>query len=61
MRWRRRDTVRPAGLVEAAWAIVDPLISQHRPFQPIQDEPGTWGPKEANRLVADIGGWNTPE
>jgi glucose-6-phosphate 1-dehydrogenase len=45
-------------VVEAAWAIVDPLIAgeSHRP---IEYEPGSWGPKEADALVAGIGGWNT--
>jgi glucose-6-phosphate 1-dehydrogenase len=45
--------------VEAAWAIVDPVI--HGPSELHEYEPGTWGPKEADRLVADVGGWNTPE
>ena len=45
--------------VEAAWAIVDPLIAPP-PEAPIEYQPGSWGPAEANRLVADIGGWNTP-
>lgn len=46
-------------VVEAAWAIVDPLIS--RPAEaPVEYEPGGWGPPEAERLAADVGGWNTP-
>jgi glucose-6-phosphate 1-dehydrogenase len=45
-------------VVEAAWAIVDPVI--HGPSPMYQYEPGTWGPKEADALVADVGGWNTP-
>jgi glucose-6-phosphate 1-dehydrogenase len=45
-------------VVEAAWAIVDPLI--HFPSAMYEYEPGTWGPPQADRLVADIGGWNTP-
>ena len=45
--------------VEAAWAIVDPLIRDPQP--PYEYEPGSWGPPEADRLVADVGGWNTPE
>ena len=45
-------------VVEAAWAIVDPVI--HGP-SPIYDyEPGSWGPKEADALTAEVGGWNTP-
>jgi glucose-6-phosphate 1-dehydrogenase len=23
-------------------------------------EPGTWGPKEADALVAEVGGWHNP-
>jgi glucose-6-phosphate 1-dehydrogenase len=45
-------------VVEAAWAIVDPLI--HVPGAMYEYEPGTWGPPQADRLVADVGGWNTP-
>jgi glucose-6-phosphate 1-dehydrogenase len=45
-------------VVEAAWAIVDPVI--HGPSDMYDYEPGTWGPKEADRLAADVGGWNTP-
>ena len=45
-------------VVEAAWAIVDPVI--HGPSPLYDYEPGTWGPPEADRLVADVGGWNTP-
>ena len=46
-------------VVEAAWAIVDPLL--HLPPTGLHIyEPGTWGPAEADRLAADVGGWNTP-
>ena len=46
-------------VVENAWTIVDPLISSKS--QPIHEyTQGSWGPAEANRLVADVGGWNTP-
>ena len=46
-------------VVEAAWAIVDPVI--HGPSPMYEYEPGTWGPPEADRLVAEVGGWNTPQ
>jgi glucose-6-phosphate 1-dehydrogenase len=46
-------------VVEAAWAIVDPVI--HGPSPMYEYEPGSWGPPQADRLVADVGGWNTPE
>jgi glucose-6-phosphate 1-dehydrogenase len=46
-------------VVEAAWAIVDPLIKNPGPL--FEYEPGTWGPSQADRLVAEVGGWNTPQ
>ena len=46
-------------VVEAAWAIVDPLIRNPGPV--FEYEPGSWGPTQADRLVADVGGWNTPQ
>jgi glucose-6-phosphate 1-dehydrogenase len=45
-------------LVEAAWAIVDPVIDA--PGAPIEYEPGSWGPAEADALAAEVGGWNAP-
>ena len=45
-------------VVEAAWAIVDPII--HGPSPMFEYEPGTWGPAEADQLTAEVGGWNTP-
>src|SRR5262249_6578338 len=44
-------------VVEAAWAIVDPVIHGPSPMYPY--ECGTWGPKEADKLVEGVGGWNT--
>jgi glucose-6-phosphate 1-dehydrogenase len=46
-------------VVEAAWAIVNPLV--HNPGSLFEYEPATWGPPQADRLVADVGGWNTPQ
>src|SRR5262249_8580246 len=46
-------------VVEAAWAIVDPVI--HGPSPMYDYDPGTWGPPEADRLVDSVGGWNTPQ
>jgi glucose-6-phosphate 1-dehydrogenase len=46
-------------VVEAAWAVVDPILDNATPLHPY--EPGTWGPAEAERLAADIGGWREPE
>ena len=45
-------------VVEAAWAIVDPILHGPSPMFPY--DPGTWGPAESDRLVTDVGGWNTP-
>jgi glucose-6-phosphate 1-dehydrogenase len=46
-------------VVEAAWEIVDPLL--HARSELFEYEPGSWGPPQADRLVAPIGGWNTPQ
>ena len=46
-------------IVEAAWALVDPLMQNPGPM--FEYEPGSWGPPQADRLVADVGGWNTSE
>jgi glucose-6-phosphate 1-dehydrogenase len=46
-------------VVEAAWAIVEPVI--HEPLPIHSYAPGSWGPAEADRLVQDAGGWNNPE
>jgi glucose-6-phosphate 1-dehydrogenase len=45
-------------VVEAAWAVVDPVI--HGPSPLHEYECGSWGPPEADALVAEVGGWNTP-
>jgi len=45
-------------VVEAAWAIVDPLLQN--PGDLYEYEPGSWGPQQADQLVAEVGGWNTP-
>jgi glucose-6-phosphate 1-dehydrogenase len=44
--------------VEAAWAIVDPILKSARPVH--EYEPGTWGPTEADAIAADHGGWLEP-
>jgi glucose-6-phosphate 1-dehydrogenase len=46
-------------VVEAAWAIVDPLIKDPGPM--FEYEPGSWGPPQSDALVAEVGGWNTPQ
>ena len=44
--------------VEAAWAVVDPVLVNHHPV--IEYERGTWGPREADVLTANDGGWHSP-
>ena len=44
--------------VEAAWAVVEPVLSNHHPALAYQ--PGSWGPKEADALIAGDGCWNNP-
>ena len=45
--------------VEAAWRIVEPVI--HGPSDLWEYEPGSWGPPQADKLVADVGGWHIPQ
>jgi glucose-6-phosphate 1-dehydrogenase len=44
--------------VEESWRIVQPLLEQ--PPRAIAYAPGSWGPTEADRLVAHYGGWHGP-
>jgi glucose-6-phosphate 1-dehydrogenase len=45
--------------VEAQWRIVEPVLGAETPARPY--EPRTWGPPEAERLVADHGRWHDPK
>jgi glucose-6-phosphate 1-dehydrogenase len=45
--------------VEAAWAIVEPVLGNATTLH--HYEPGSWGPREADRLAVDVGGWHDPE
>jgi glucose-6-phosphate 1-dehydrogenase len=45
--------------VEAAWRGVEPILGTATPA--VEYEPGTWGPREADDLIAAHGGWNNPE
>jgi glucose-6-phosphate 1-dehydrogenase len=45
--------------VEAAWSIVEPILGNATPVHSYK--PGAWGPTEADRLAADIGGWHNPQ
>jgi len=45
--------------VEAAWAALEPVLKDHHAALPYPI--GSWGPKEADALVTDEGGWHNPE
>jgi glucose-6-phosphate 1-dehydrogenase len=44
--------------VEAAWAVVDPVLVSHSPVHSYK--PGSWGPKQADALIAADGSWHNP-
>jgi glucose-6-phosphate 1-dehydrogenase len=44
--------------VEAAWAIVDPVLNLGAP--PIEYLPGSWGPPQAEALLTGRCGWHNP-
>jgi glucose-6-phosphate 1-dehydrogenase len=45
--------------VEAAWSVVDPILGN---VTPVHDyEPNTWGPTEADHIIAGDGGWHNPK
>ena len=49
----REDTV------EAAWAVVDPVLKTHHRARPYKRR--SWGPKEADALIASDGPWINPQ
>jgi len=44
--------------VEAAWAVVDPILKDHHPVHSYKR--GSWGPKEADALIGVDGYWLNP-
>jgi glucose-6-phosphate 1-dehydrogenase len=44
--------------VEAAWAIVDPVLGAHR--APVEYLPASWGPPQAEGLLKGPCGWHNP-
>jgi glucose-6-phosphate 1-dehydrogenase len=44
--------------VEAAWAVVDPVLQTHHRVLPYRRR--GWGPKEADTIIASDGGWQNP-
>lgn len=49
----REDTV------EAEWRVVDPVLGNATPV--LEYALNTWGPPEADRIIAGDGGWHNPE
>jgi len=45
--------------VEAAWRVIDPILRNVTPLT--EYEPASWGPGEADRIVADHGFWHNPK
>jgi glucose-6-phosphate 1-dehydrogenase len=43
--------------VEEAWRIIDPILDK---LNVLEYQPGTWGPAEADKMTASIGGWSDP-
>ncbi|MDQ6605679.1 MAG: glucose-6-phosphate dehydrogenase [Actinomycetota bacterium] len=44
--------------VEESWRVVQPLLDSPPPVHSY--EPGTWGPSEADRVIAGYGSWREP-
>jgi glucose-6-phosphate 1-dehydrogenase len=44
--------------VEEAWRIIDPILDKPLVFD---YQPGTWGPEQANKVIAQVGGWWDPK
>jgi len=51
-RFTRQDNI------EETWRIMQPLVDKPPKVHPYK--PGSWGPKAADELVADYGGWHGP-
>jgi glucose-6-phosphate 1-dehydrogenase len=45
-------------VIERSWEIVEPVLDDATPVHSYP--PGSWGPPEADRLVAGVGGWHNP-
>ena len=45
--------------VEAAWAVVDPVLKHHHRVRPYKRH--SWGPKQADALIAPEGSWHNPK
>ena len=47
-----------ADAIEAAWAVVEPVLKNHHPVVPYY--PGSWGPEKSDTLIATDGRWFNP-
>jgi glucose-6-phosphate 1-dehydrogenase len=45
--------------VEAAWTVIDPVLKKHH--RVLTYKRGSWGPKEADKLIKADGSWYVPE
>jgi glucose-6-phosphate 1-dehydrogenase len=45
-------------VVEAAWTVVDPVLNTHP--RALRYRRGSWGPKQADELIAAHGRWHNP-
>ena len=54
----RPPTTAASGAIEEAWKIVDPVLGDVTPVHPYAK--GSWGPKEADRLLPDRDAWHDP-
>ena len=52
-RFTRQDNI------EETWRVMQPA-ARRSPRRSIPYKPGSWGPKAADKLVADYGGWHGP-
>jgi len=52
---RRCGACRTGDRVEETWRITGPLLDKSPKVHSYK--PDTWGPKEADKLTADVGGW----
>ncbi|MGE0189462.1 MAG: glucose-6-phosphate dehydrogenase [Steroidobacteraceae bacterium] len=47
-----------ADAIEAAWVVVNSVLEDHHKVRPYKR--GTWGPKQADELIQEDGGWHNP-
>lgn len=45
--------------VEAQWRIIEPILGNETPLH--YYDPGTWGPAEAEQVIAPDGSWYNPK